>query len=44
MICLKRKCLFSLLLANGDVEFKSIELLGKQDNTYEFVDYLIPED
>ncbi len=32
------------VLENGDVSFKSIELMGKQDDTYEFIDYKIAED
>ncbi|MGX9987556.1 hypothetical protein [Soonwooa purpurea] len=32
------------VLENGDVSFKSIELMGKQDDTYEFTDYKIAED
>ena len=29
---------------NGNVKFKSIEMMGKADNTYEFTDYKISED
>lgn len=29
------------VLDNGDVSFKSIELMGKVDDTYEFIDYKI---
>ncbi len=32
------------VLDNGDVKFKSIELMGKVTDTYEFTDYLIEED
>ena len=32
------------VLKNGDVKFKSTEMMGKANDTYEFVDYLIPED
>lgn len=32
------------VLENGDVKFKSIELMGKVTDTYEFTDYLIEED
>lgn len=31
------------VLANGDVRFKSIELMGQQDDTYEFTDYKITD-
>ncbi len=31
------------VLENGDVSFKSIEILGKQDDTYEFVDYKVSD-
>lgn len=31
------------VLENGDVFFKSIELMGRQDDTYEFIDYKIAE-
>ncbi|WP_407488107.1 hypothetical protein [Elizabethkingia anophelis] len=32
------------VLPNGDVKFKSIELLGKSDTTYEFIDSKIEDD
>jgi len=32
------------VLDNGNVKFKSIEMMGKADNTYEFTDYKISED
>ncbi|MCQ9633459.1 hypothetical protein MP477_00660 [Chryseobacterium sp. WG23] len=32
------------ILENGDVKFKSIELMGKEDSTYEFTDSKIEED
>lgn len=32
------------VLPNGDVKFKSIELLGKLDTTYEFIDSKIEDD
>lgn len=32
------------VLENGDVKFKSIELMGEVTDTYEFTDYLIAED
>lgn len=32
------------ILKNGDVKFKSIEILGNKDNTYEFTDFKIDED
>ena len=32
------------VLKNGDVKFKSTEMMGKANDTYEFVDYLIRED
>ncbi len=32
------------VLSNGDVRFRSIELMGQQDDTYEFTDYKIAED
>lgn len=31
------------VLANGDVQFKSIELMGKSDDTYEFTDYKVSD-
>ncbi|ASK32414.1 hypothetical protein CEY12_21030 [Chryseobacterium sp. T16E-39] len=32
------------VLDNGDVKFQSIELMGKKDNTYTFIDTKIEED
>lgn len=32
------------ILENGDVKFKSVELMGKEDSTYEFTDFKIEED
>lgn len=32
------------VLSNGDVRFRSIELMGQQDDSYEFTDYKIAED
>lgn len=32
------------VLGSGDVKFQSIELLGKKDNTYTFIDTKIEED
>ncbi|WP_312299907.1 hypothetical protein [Chryseobacterium sp.] len=32
------------VLANGDVKFQSIEMMGKKDNTYVFTDTKINED
>lgn len=32
------------VLPNGDIRFKSVVMMGKKTDTYEFVDYLIPED
>lgn len=32
------------VLENGDVNFKSIELIGKKDDSYEFTDYKVDED
>lgn len=32
------------VLPNGDVKFQSIEMMGKKDNTYSFIDTKINED
>jgi hypothetical protein len=32
------------VLENGDVKFKSIELMGKQNDTYEFIDFKMKDD
>lgn len=32
------------ILPNGDVKFQSIEMMGKKDNTYSFIDTKINED
>jgi hypothetical protein len=31
-------------MPNGDVKFQSIEMMGKKDNTYSFIDTKINED
>ncbi|MEJ8597570.1 hypothetical protein JSO62_02510 [Riemerella anatipestifer] len=32
------------VLENGDVQFKSIKIMGREDDTYEFIDYKVSDD